>query len=105
MAASVCSQSATSNGSFSSGGRRFFELRMPRLTEPPSPNGFPSARTVSPSSKSSSCELHRPEFFVPFGDEFQQRYVPACVADDRLCFDFAAIGQLHPDPAGAPHDV
>ena len=34
--------------------RRFFELKMPRETEPPRPNGFPSATTVSPSSRSSS---------------------------------------------------
>ena len=66
--ASVCNQSMTSSGSFSVAGRRLFELRMPRVTEPPKPNGLPKASTVSPSSKSSSSanltELNFSPFFV-----------------------------------------
>ena len=50
-------------------------------------------------------KVHRLEFFYALGNEFEQRHVPACVAHDWLGFKFTAIGQRHPDRAGASHDV
>ena len=54
MGASVCSQFGMSSDSPSLGSTRLFELKMPRVTEPPSPKGLPRASTVSPRSRSSS---------------------------------------------------
>jgi hypothetical protein len=80
--ASVCNQSSTSIASPSGPVRRVLELRIPRLTDPPSPYGFPSARTVSPSSRSSSPANATARYFFPAGpfNRSRARSTASCVA-------------------------
>src|SRR5216117_1464108 len=105
IAASVWSQSATSRGSFSVGGRRVFELRMPLLTEPPRPKGFPSAITVSPSNRSSSASNRIALNFSPAFARMNQRHVRRRADRHLVRFQLAAVVQPHPDAPGAAHDV
>ena len=80
---------------------------MPRLTEPPRPNGLPSASTVSPSSRSSSRANWIALNFSPgAGIELEQGHVALRVAGHhRRRIDIRAGAELDRDLVRPPHHV